>query len=129
MTVGHLDDLLTLAEAARLLKVSRATLHRWIRQGRLPAFHVGPRAVRVRQADVAKLVRPNAEAEESHLLSADGGPQLFPLPTAEQVQRALAAMERARAMGKRILAERGGVPLEESWPLIRESRDERASRI
>lgn len=129
MTVGRVDDLLTLAEAARLLKVSRATLHRWITQGRLPSFHVGPRAVRVRQADVAKLVRPTAETDEQPAPVDQAVPQLFPLPTPEQVQRAREAMARARAMGARILAERGGVPMAETWPLIRESREERASRI
>jgi excisionase family DNA binding protein len=35
-------DLLTLKEAATLLKVSVVTLRRWIKQGRLPAYHVGP---------------------------------------------------------------------------------------
>ena len=36
------DELLTIAEAAKLLKVSPATLHRWLKDRRLRAYHVGP---------------------------------------------------------------------------------------
>lgn len=50
-----------------------------------------------------------------------------PIPrlTEEEKQRALEAMERAWDFQERLLAERGGVPFPESWPLIREAREER----
>ena len=34
-------DLLTIAETARALKVSTVTIHRWLKQDRLPSYHLG----------------------------------------------------------------------------------------
>jgi len=34
-------NLLTLSEAASILKISQRTLHRMIRKGRIPAFKIG----------------------------------------------------------------------------------------
>jgi hypothetical protein len=48
----------------------------------------------------------------------------FPRLTEEEKQQALEAMERAWEFQERLLAERGGVPFPESWPLIREAREE-----
>ena len=36
-----MDELLTVAEAAACLRVSRATLWRWCQEGRVPAFKIG----------------------------------------------------------------------------------------
>jgi excisionase family DNA binding protein len=58
-------DLLTVPEAAAVLKVSPVTVSRWLRQGRLPAYRLGPRAVRIRRADLQAVfapARPPAEA-------------------------------------------------------------------
>ena len=52
------DDLLTIAEAAEILKVSAVTVSRWRRQGRLPTLKIGPRAVRIRRADLDQVSRP-----------------------------------------------------------------------
>lgn len=61
MAIQHADDLITVAEAADLLRVSTVTIKRWLKQGRLPAYHVGPRAIRLRRADLAAVVRPVRE--------------------------------------------------------------------
>jgi excisionase family DNA binding protein len=58
----HQDlDLLTLPEAAALLKVSVVTLRRWIKQGRLPAYYVGPRKVRINRSDLSKAFTPTMQ--------------------------------------------------------------------
>lgn len=44
----------TVAEAARMLGVSPATVWRWIVAQRLPAYRVGPRGIRIRKEDVEK---------------------------------------------------------------------------
>ncbi len=49
---------LTLKEAAEWYGVCERTLRRRIAEGRLPAYRVGPRAIRVRRADVEALARP-----------------------------------------------------------------------
>jgi excisionase family DNA binding protein len=131
MTTNHDGDLLTIAEATRLLRVSRVTLHRWLRDGRLPAYHVGPKAVRIRRADLAAVLRPTHGREVSAVTEAQPIPTslaaLRPLSEAEQ-RRALAALERARQLGARIRVRRDGKPLAESWPIIREAREARSQQ-
>ncbi len=46
---------LALAEAAEWYGVSERTLRRRIAEGRLPAYRVGPRAIRVKAEDVEAL--------------------------------------------------------------------------
>lgn len=48
-------SLITLQEASRRLRVSRATLYRWSRQGRLRLVQLGPRATRVREEDLIRM--------------------------------------------------------------------------
>ncbi len=50
-------DILTVAEAARLLKTGRQTIYDSIATGRLPAAHIGKtgRGIRIRRQDVEKL--------------------------------------------------------------------------
>jgi len=46
------DELLTVAEAATLLKVTPHTIYRWIANGRLPAVRYSRRVLRVRKGDL-----------------------------------------------------------------------------
>ncbi len=48
----------TVSEAARELRVSQATVWRWIEARRLPAYRVGPRRIRIRRRDLLSVVRP-----------------------------------------------------------------------
>lgn len=49
---------MTMRAAADYWGVSERTLRRWVAEGRLRAYRVGPRAVRVRAEDVEALCRP-----------------------------------------------------------------------
>lgn len=49
---------LSLKEAAAWYGVSERTLRRRIAEGKLPAFRVGPRSIRVTAEDVAALATP-----------------------------------------------------------------------
>jgi excisionase family DNA binding protein len=49
---------LTLSEAADRYGLSVRTLRRRIAEGRLSAYRVGPRSIRVAEADLAQLARP-----------------------------------------------------------------------
>lgn len=53
--------LCSVAEAARLLGVSPSTVWRWVDSGKLPALRVGPKAIRIRRADLESAVRENSE--------------------------------------------------------------------
>lgn len=49
---------LTVAEAAEYLRVSRDTIYRWAKQGKLQLYKVGGKATRLRKTDLDALARP-----------------------------------------------------------------------
>jgi excisionase family DNA binding protein len=118
-------DLLTLDEAATLLKVSVVTLRRWIKQGRLPAYHVGPRKVRIKRSDLAKAFTPTAQEEVSVV------PESIPIRplTDAEVREGLEALKESEALLQRLRERRKGQPLAPSWPLIRKEREARSQRL
>ncbi len=127
---------LSIGEAGRLFKVGRTTLHRWLKQGRLTAYRVGPKAVRLRRADLERLVTPVHTIGEEVTGMTERQPTpmhtapatIHPL-TDEQARQALAAAAAAQAFRARLLAKRGGQPFDASWPLIRAAREERSERL
>jgi excisionase family DNA binding protein len=148
MAVG-LDQYVTIAEAAALLKVHRSTIRRWIAQGELPAYRVGQRRLALKRADLDRLVRPAARAaaaregiafpitdprlaalapQEQAAIVAARRAEIPPL-TPEQRERGLRAMAEARALREEMLRKRGGVPFPESWELLNELRDERSEQL
>ena len=134
MTADLQSDLLTIGEAAKLLKISTVTLGRWLKEGRLPAYRIGPRAVRIRRADLNALLTPHrGEVTTMKEQAATPTPlqvqtTIQPL-TEEQIQRGWDAFKQSEALLQDMLARRGGVPFDESWPLIREAREEREQRL
>lgn len=50
--------MLTIKDAARLYSQSERTIRRRISEGALPAYRIGPTAIRVRREDVEALARP-----------------------------------------------------------------------
>jgi excisionase family DNA binding protein len=53
MTIGqhnfsetHPEEFLTVDEAAAILKVKSTTVRQWVRDGRIPCYRLGPRAIR-----------------------------------------------------------------------------------
>lgn len=133
-------DLLTLDEAAEILRITPAAVSRFIERGIIPGYPVGPDAVRVRSADFDVLFDP----EVVDTLDPEDIPIPHPRPyvpnpahinhellasikpwTDEEREEALAALEAASELRERIRAENGGKPLPSSWPIIRQARDER----
>ena len=55
MTVVQ-NEWLTIAEACEYLRVTRATLYRWAREGSLPLYKLGGRATRVKRPDLDQLL-------------------------------------------------------------------------
>lgn len=127
---SDVEELLTIAEVAKLLKVSVVTLHRWLKQGRLPAYKLGPRCVRIRRSDLGKVLTATpgeADTAGEEMSAGTGGG--FRRLTDEEVERRLAAIKEAQALRGRMLAERGGKPFSPSWPLIRRAREERSKQL
>ncbi len=133
MIADHDAELLTVAEAAKVLRVSTVTLHRWLKAGRLPAYHVGPKAVRIRRGDLKTVVTPVAGGEVMPMTEAQpvrihtSLDTIKPM-TDEQQRRALDALKASQESLARQRARRGGKPFDESWPMIRAAREERSKQ-
>ncbi len=50
-----LEPEITIAQAAQIKQVSTRTIRRWIAQGFLPAYRVGPTLVRIKRCDLDRL--------------------------------------------------------------------------
>lgn len=64
----------------------------------------------------------------TELMPDEPGITIRPLTDAE-VKRGMEAIERARELGKRVLARRKGKPLPSSWRLIRQEREKRSKHL
>ena len=58
MTVPALADMLNRREAAKYVGKSVETLDRWIKEGRIPKYRLGPKTILVKKADLDALLRP-----------------------------------------------------------------------
>jgi excisionase family DNA binding protein len=131
MAIGQDAELLTIAEAAKALKVSTVTMHRWLKQGRLTAYRVGPRAVRISRSELIRLLSPRNVREVSpmpEMLQTSADIMVSP-PSPQQIERRLTAISQAKQLRAEMRKRRRGVPLPSSWQLIRQARAERARRV
>lgn len=123
------DDLLTIAEAAELLKVSAVTVSRWRRQGRLPTLKVGPRAVRIRRGDLDRVALPYSGPVAGLSDAAPPAPAAatatVPADRPETVARTMA---RATLLRTGILSRRKGEYLDPAGDDLGRLRDKRARR-
>jgi excisionase family DNA binding protein len=105
----------SVAEAARLLRVNRSTVWRWISARKLPAYRVGPKSIRVRKADLEAVMRPARPLEEAISVAAGPGPSVD--------RRELA---RRQALVKRILANRADrvIAPTSAAELVQEAREQ-----
>jgi excisionase family DNA binding protein len=101
------SELLTVAEAAQALRISKPTIWRWIREGRLHPVRLGRRVVRLRRSEVVGMPRHKG----------DGAAEWKDV------------LQRLNTLNERILARRGGVPFESSVPLIHEARSGRDEQL
>src|ERR687885_608706 len=107
-------DLLTMREVAGLLRVSEVTVARWVKQGRLPAYRVGPRAVRLRRSDVERVMEPVSSPSVATALHR--GNQGLASPHVAMVADAnlesgWQALQELVGLGERIATRRGRKPL------------------
>ena len=132
-------DYYTVAQAADVLNVSATTVWRWIKADLLPAYRAGPRNIRIKKEDLQTALspaRPAVKAEAPQALE-NGRRQIGQVPakleirplTDDEVRRGLQALEEARELRTRMLAEHNGQPLTSSVFLIRRARDEQSKRL
>jgi len=96
------DELLTVAEAAELLKVTRHTIYRWIAEGRLPAVRYSPRVLRIRSEDLAGLSSDNSGARNDQPAQnwAERLTPFFGIMTKEEADEVFGAIMEAREQSK-----------------------------
>ncbi|MSQ09652.1 MAG: DNA-binding protein [Dehalococcoidia bacterium] len=130
MASSLVEDALTVDQAARRLGVSAQTVRRWIRVGRLPAYRVGAKRVRVLEADLSQMIAilPANRLEPVGVPSREDVLALAPLTPAE-IERRLHVLQRLRERGQRDLERRGGIPFDDSTDIIREMRQERDRQL
>jgi len=123
------DDLLTVSEAAALLRVAPSTIRRWIRAGSVAAYRAGPRRLALKRADVAQMISSTQERDGTpHFRTTTHADEIRP-PTHEEWERGMAAMEDAKRISAAILARWGGKPFPPSWEILAELRDERIRQL
>lgn len=133
-------DLLTIPEAAAALKVSPVTIARWLKQGRLTAYRMGPRAVRIRREDLLEVLQPSghADAGKPERASGDGATgasngngAVHELPASPAMSLSpaerLAALREAEGLRERILTRRKGVQVPSiEFERVKEKRGKRS---
>ena len=125
------DELYTIPEAAKALRVSVSTVWRWIDAGRLPALRVGLRRIRIRKEDLTTVMRPFTTGAWKGVKTVR--PEVGPIPfyrmSPLEARDQQAAIEQARSLQEQILARRKGKVLPDSWEEINAARDERNARL
>jgi excisionase family DNA binding protein len=127
----------TVAEAARTLRVHRTTILRWIVAGRLRAYRVGPKSVRIMESDLGAAVTPAngkrgevtdaVEQKRSGSAIVAGAASLR--LTDGEIERGLASLRRLRASRGVIAARHAGPVLPTSEELVRQEREARSERL
>ena len=118
-------DTLSLAEAARLLGVSPATLRRRVARGVVSAERDEANRLVFRRAGVL-----HGEPPDFSVVPSDPTYRPSPFLTSEERERGLAALARLRQRHARLLAERGAKPFTpSSQDLLDEVREERTRHL
>jgi len=131
-TMPRDGEFCTVSEAADELGVSASTIWRWIENQKLPAYRVGPKAIRIRKDDLKAAVapvRPKGKEVSSMSQTALSLETIDKQLSQREMAELREAMHHAKALRERILKRRKGQLLPSSTPVIREARDERAQRL
>src|SRR4051794_20853986 len=118
------EEFLTVTEAAALVRVAPSTVRRWIREGNLRAYRLGPRRVGLKREDLAAVVAPIGKYPEPIQVETDIERIKSRKLTPQEVRRGLEAMDRLQRTVEEISARYGG-PFPSSLEIIDEMREER----
>lgn len=114
MEQEELGSFYTIQEAAKILRVSKGTVWRWVRDRKLPAYKVGDRAIRIRKEDLPLVVKRTD-------IGVEGKEEVI----APDKEHQLAILEEARKLQAE-MESRLGEPLPNSVEEIHALREERA---
>jgi excisionase family DNA binding protein len=123
------DQLLSASQTAHLLNVHISTIRRWIANGKLPAYRVGDKGVRVRYDDVIRLITPLGNSLEQGGRAKEAVDFTPRRLTPQEQKRALAAIDAAEKLQAEIRAQNQGKPFPDSASLIRAERERRTREL
>jgi excisionase family DNA binding protein len=107
------NEWISVKEAALYLKVGKATIYRWAREGKLTLYQFGKRTIRIKRSEIDSMAIPKGE---------NGRPVAHTrIPPGD-------FLKRCQELTDRIRERRGGKPAGESAAELREIRLERAKR-
>ena len=124
-TTDH--ELLTITEAADLLRVDRSTIRRWIASGKLHALRPGERTVRLRRSELTgkeEDIKPEGINGTNNTMARV---RSEPLPLEER-KRQLQYLEYLNQRRKE-MSERYGPFDVPGWELLHEAREERDRQL
>ena len=127
-------DLLTIAETAKLLKVTPTTVRRYVSAGQLPAFKVG-RGVRIRKEAIEDFLTPVVPTRPGATTQEEGGPMRAiertsgPLRTREEQRQVLAAIEQGKRERAELAAKYRALLVPSSVELLEEARAQRTREL
>lgn len=112
-------DYYTVAEAAEQLNVSHSTVWRWIRAGKLPAYRVGSRNIRIKRGELSRMVADFDDSRGQSELSVEERRRELLRPMTDQEQK------QQRELFARVMENRKRRPIAPmtSEELVRLSRD------
>jgi len=116
---------LTVSQAARLLAVDLLTVRRWIHDGRLPAYRIGEKGVRVVLTDVLGLAIPLQRPAQLGVYMNTLEQHETRRLTEEEQQRGLRALAEFDVFDE----EEGTQMAPDSTELIRQMREERSGEL
>jgi excisionase family DNA binding protein len=123
-TPEAMRNLVSIKDAAVLLRVSESTIWRWIKDGTLPSHRVGPKRVFVSQRDISEMIRPQRPANipEEVWNRLNVVHISTPPPGVDPFARAWARLQEH-------IKEHGPLTGPEAWEDINDARDERSREI
>lgn len=92
-------ELMTIEEAAKLLRISPVTVWRMIKSGDLPALRIGRKMLRIRKADLLAIIQPAIEQEPQSLLSFEHTEGMPEVSQEERQQAAYRILKRREEIG------------------------------
>ncbi|MCC7353337.1 MAG: helix-turn-helix domain-containing protein [Anaerolineae bacterium] len=92
-------ELVTIEEAARLLRISPVTVWRMIKSGDLPALRIGRKTLRIRKSDLLAIIQPAIEQESQPLSTLEQTEAMPEVSQEERQQAAYRILQRREEIG------------------------------
>lgn len=96
--IAESTEYATVAEAARRLRLSPSTVWRWIDSGKLTAYRIGPKAIRIKTTDLAAMIQPTHTTRKAGQAAVD----TFPSPSLREIARRKALVAETLALREQL---------------------------